>query len=81
MMMDGTGCGMMGAAMLLVGLVFLGLLALGIWLVVRAVSGSLGTPPRHHSPALTILEERYARGELDHEEFEQRRRALTDTAR
>lgn len=45
-------------------------------LVVRRVVGSGqdgGAPPRK---ALDILKERYARGEIDKEEFEERRRVL-----
>lgn len=33
-------------------------------------------PPRDRSSARDILDERFARGEIDHEEYEKRRRAL-----
>lgn len=49
------------------------LLIAGAVLVVRALSG--GGRPRHDS-ALQILRERYARGEIDAAEFEQRSRQL-----
>ncbi len=87
-MMDGMwngGWGMMGMGlmMLLITLVFLALIVGGVYLLVRALRGEPHrsgydgpdqTPPR--SNALSILEERYARGEIDREEFEERRRAL-----
>jgi putative membrane protein len=76
-MMGGMNCGMMGGAMLLTGLLFLGLLAVGIWLIVRAATGSTsGGRSGERSSALAILEERYARGEVDDEEFHRRRRLL-----
>lgn len=83
-MMDGGSIGgMMLIFMLLVVLVFLALIVGGVYLLVRAIRGDgersrhddLGrVPPR--SNALAILEERYARGEIDREEFEERRRTL-----
>jgi len=50
-----------------------------VWLVayaIRTTSGrGRGTEAR---PAIRILEERFARGEIDHDEFEERRRVLDD---
>lgn len=51
-------------------LVILGIAALAKWLF-----GNSGEPPRGKS-ALDILKERYARGEIGHEEFEQKKRDL-----
>ena len=52
-------------------------------LMVRWLGGpSLHAHPPQHAPlgrtALDILKERYARGEIDKEEFEERRRVLGD---
>ena len=63
-----------GLAMLL----FWGVIILVIVLLVRGISG-VGSggqtePPRR--TALDILKERYARGEIDKQEFEERRRTI-----
>ena len=52
-------------------------------LLVRWVGGPWpGTAPSHHAPPdrtpLDILKERFARGEIDQDEFEKRRRVLGD---
>lgn len=54
-----------------------------IVLLVRWLGGSWhGAAPSHHAPPgrtpLDILKERFARGEIDKEEFEERRRLLRD---
>ncbi len=52
--------------------VMVGVVALVVWAIVRS-----GDRPREHRPdALEILEERFARAEIDQEEFEQRRHIL-----
>ncbi|KTG17532.1 MULTISPECIES: SHOCT domain-containing protein [unclassified Guyparkeria] len=49
------------------------------WLVSpRPGSEGESTSERRSNRALDILRERYARGEIDHEEFEERRRRLED---
>lgn len=73
MMMDGCGGGM-----LLWSLLFLVLILGGIWLAVRAFRGNEGSSAVGVSSARQILEERFARGEIDRDEFEERRRALGD---
>ncbi len=73
----GFGGGAMGIGMLL----FWGLL---IALIVALARG-FGSTSRHGEPAprektaLDILGERFARGEIDSEEFEQKRRTLQGT--
>ena len=44
-----------------------------LWIIRAAVGGPSATP----KSAREILEERYARGEIDKEEFEQKRKDLT----
>jgi putative membrane protein len=74
-----------GAVMMLIMLVVLALIVVGIVLLVRAFSGhqhggqgwtqaSPAGPPA--KSALQVLEERYARGEIDREEFLQRKQDL-----
>jgi putative membrane protein len=49
-------------------------------LLVRWLGGPLQAPTPHHPPSfrtpLDILKERFARGEIDKEEYEERRRVL-----
>lgn len=71
MMMNGCG------GMLLWSLLFLVLIVGGIWLAVRAFQGAGGSgSSTTGSSAMGVLEERFVRGEIDREEFEDRRRAL-----
>ena len=55
------------------GLVFLGIAALVRWLV----AGSPGNSGAERKSALDILRERYARGEIGRDEFEQKLRDLS----
>ena len=82
--MGGWG-GAIGAVMMLA---VLALIVVGIVLLVRGLSGrqdhgqsgySQGPPPQAGPPtsALQILEERYARGDIEQEEFLRRRADLT----
>lgn len=64
--------------MLLWSLLFLVLIVGGIWLAVRAFRGNNASSQGGVAPARQILEERFARGEIDRDEFEERRRALSD---
>jgi len=85
-MMDGWGAfGWFG--MLITLLFWGGLLVLIIWAVVRIVTaiehrqGTSAHPAQGHtqsSSAEEILKERYARGEIDTKEFEERRRMLRE---
>jgi len=71
--------------MALIGLFWLavvvGVIVLVVYLVRRAGQGQQyppygGRPPEARSSALQILEERYARGDIDREEFLQRKADL-----
>jgi putative membrane protein len=62
-------------------ILFFAVLVSVVVLLVRWLGGPWqGTMPPHHSPPgrtpLDILKERFARGEIDKEEFEERRRVL-----
>lgn len=54
-----------------------GVIALIVWLV-RGGRAAAGPPADGGSRAREILEERFARGEIDREEFESRRSILED---
>lgn len=80
----GYGMGMVGGFGWLVSLLLIVLLVVGIVYLVRAMDGGRGGSHRHEEApvpredsALRILRERYARGEIDRDEFEQRKRDLS----
>lgn len=54
------------------------LIILLVFLIKWLVSGDASTPAHRDDSALDILKKRYARGEIDEEEFERRRRELED---
>lgn len=73
---DGGGWGF---AMLLMSLLFLALIVVGVVLVARSFSpGDRSQQGPTDGRALDILDERFARGEIDQKEYEERRRILTD---
>lgn len=76
MMMDpmGWGAGMM-IAMTVFALLVFGAIVAGIVLLTRALSG--GSERTGEPRAVEILEERFARGDIDREEYETRRHLLS----
>ena len=76
-MMGGWGMGWFGSIFMLVFwvLVIVGLVFLIRWLIL-ATKG--GTEVTRSSRALDILKERYTRGEINKEEFEEKKRNLID---
>lgn len=75
-MMDGSMMsGMMGPTMLSMVL-FWALLILGIVLLGRLLWRRTNGAPSGRSDALSILGERFARGEIDREEYQERRSVL-----
>lgn len=81
--MMGNGWGLFGLLWMLVPLLFWGgLIALIAWAVVRLAStrrhDDVGI---HGESAEEILRQRFARGEIDAEEYEERRRTLNESRR
>jgi putative membrane protein len=77
--MDGPGYGAWwGVGMMFISLIVLALIVVGIVFVVRSPSQG-AQPPQTPvaSRALDLLDERFARGEIDQSEYEERRRILT----
>ena len=78
--MEGFGWGWMGFGMISMLLfwiaIILCIVALMKWLGGGTVSSDLGPPSSHSRTALEILGERYARGEIGKDEFEQKKRDL-----
>ena len=64
----GGGWGM-GFGMLLMGV----LIIIGIVVLARSTSGSGPHSPAHSKSALDVLKDRYARGEIDKQEFEEKK--------
>jgi putative membrane protein len=72
---DGGGWGF---AMMFMSLVFLACVVGGVLLLARSHSHGEQPPrPSDGSRALDVLDERFARGEIDQAEYEERRRILT----
>lgn len=75
MMWGGGWLGMVFGFLMM--LLFVGAIAVVVVLAVRWIGGQQGTGSRSKA-ALDILSERFARGEIDRAEFEERKRALED---
>lgn len=56
------------------GLIIVGIVALIRWLMTQ--SHGSNQPRNHEKPPLEILKERYARGEIDKKEFEEKKKDL-----
>lgn len=76
--------GMMGSSMFglgwmwlmpILGIIFWGLVIWGIVTLIRGISSSGGST-RETESALEVLRKRYARGEINKEEFEQKKKDL-----
>lgn len=78
-MMYGPGDGgWWGTGMVLVALLFLALIVIGVILVVRSPDADRPRRRSERSRAREILDERFARGEIDAQEYEERRRTLEE---
>lgn len=78
-MMDGYGMGGFGFGWIFM-ILWWALIIVGIVALVKWVATSSGGDGRSggDSKALDILKQRYARGEIDEQEFQKRKRDLTD---
>ena len=68
---DGMGWGM--GFSWLIGLVLLIIL---IWVVVKVANNGINSSSQQSKSALEILKERYAKGEISKQEFEDKKRAI-----
>ncbi len=76
-MMGGSGWGLFGGAMGLWGLLWMGLLiAVPLYIVYALLNRGSGG---NDEQSLSVLRERYARGELSDDEFDRRRKQLERT--
>ncbi len=75
-MMGGYGYGYGPVHMIIWVMVLIAIVALVVWLVRSA--GGLGAPqlPPRRSTGLDVLEERYARGEINRDEYLQKKRDM-----
>jgi len=73
----GHGWGGMGFGGLLMLIVWVALIGAAVWLVrwLMAAKTARRRSPPHHT-ALDTLKERYAKGEIDRDEYEEKRRDL-----
>lgn len=72
MMTDSIGMGFGGGFM---WLFWIFLVIVIVW-AVKTATGNSSSPPEMKKSAIDILKERYARGEIDQQEFEQKRKHL-----
>ncbi len=78
--MMGCNGDMMGGGMWIAGLLWFllvaGGLALIVWAIARGSASGTRSVPAGDDRALSTLRERFARGEIDEAEYQQRRQAL-----
>ncbi|MGV8856280.1 MAG: SHOCT domain-containing protein [Devosia sp.] len=74
------GSGQWGGFGMILGPIFMILIVVGIIYLLRLFGGHGpgGTSHAAHDRALALLKERYAKGEIDSEEFAERKRVLAD---
>lgn len=72
----GDGWMMGGPLMMIVMVLFWGTVAYGVFLLFRRLSGGRCASIDQSDRALTILRERFARGEITQEEFERMKKEL-----
>lgn len=78
----GAGGHMMGSAyggfsMMIMWLIFVVLIAVAVYVAVRLATSWTPAQGEEAEDALAILKKRYARGEIDEEEYEKRREKLS----
>jgi len=75
----GGGWGLFGAIHMALWwiLIILGIAVLAKWLLRGGVGAAREDRPTHNQRALEVLSERYARGEIGKEEFDQKKRDLS----
>ena len=75
---NGMGNGYFGIGGVIMMFVVLVLIGIGIYLLVRGTRGSMPAQGGAADDALAILRTRYANGEIDQKEFEQKKKTLTE---
>jgi len=58
-------------------LLALAVIILIVWIVTKGISAGQYTTPENDKSALDILKERYARGEINKEEFEEKKHVIS----
>lgn len=75
-MMDGWGSGFGMIVMVLIWLLFLVLIVTLIWFLIR--KGGKSSSKSDNESSLEILKKRYARGEIDEEEFRRMKKEISE---
>ncbi len=75
---NGMNYGYFGIGGVIMMFIVLVLIGIGIYLLVRGTRGSMPAQGSAADDALAILRKRYANGEIDQKEFEQRKKTLSE---